>query len=964
MAERRPRVVIVPPGGAGLKKALRRLVSHESVITALEDGALHAAKIMLGDQEVDEYLPFGSCIGRFAAMCGDTGFPRLTGPQSFHLIQRAAAELNFDNVLTGAASSLGLAKNLASTLTELRYHGFRPDDLRAAAEQVNDSITAERLQNLAELTEIYETRCHTSGKEFASERAEFCISQTEPRHFTYKHLIVILVGDRSPIYDRWIQWVAEQGIQVDCIIAAWPNENSAFEYEIAWANPLGEVEDWTTELAENEAWSASLFDRTAAPIPNAPIKTRHFTMGDSLSECEWIIREIITLQRGGVEPGRIGIFVRGTSDIIPIFLSAAERLGLMVTGTRSTPLHANGFVAASLELLRAMVSGDLRNMRYPLGNSYFKIPSEEYKALVQTFVALQANSQDPWADLIASLADNPDYLWIANLIEWRQTAMFSPKTLRIWSELLHTIWSKTPILDHSISGPREAIRRDQQAWTVMQRTIRDAALSYHGEQELTFAEFVTLAEELWREELIIWEAEGGAIRLCTMPNQLTGFDHLFCLTMLEGTLPRRRRQDPTLDDIDRAAINAVCPDHPPLPDSSLVAHRERGLFVTLCAAAQESITFSHADAGEERDNIATFYLDEVKTLLPATQSKTFPRSQLTPETDECVTWPDRTLNDALTGPRKEFVPPELVLDESQAAIRPNFDEPLAIQELAQASTCPFRASMSHRVEFKSPDKSLPIAIMRTLPAKANLIQQPSASAAKQVLKALADNELDEHLHRLDEWEQLLYRDAIERIIQGWIEREFTTRNLLELDGYELKENYVTRSELKGTPPIKLKYHLDALYQRGPYKIGFLYSGYIPRYLANADDDLENSLMATLLLYGLDREHRENVAIMVDSLEGDRAILTQNRKVPWLAKSLWQPGLYHSTLLNDKAEYAEKSIIYDKRFGREIQLAQATLKRATAKPLNGKHCSRCSLGDLCRSHNEYGEIQSIFEEGDE
>jgi hypothetical protein len=959
MAERRPRVVIVPPGGAGLKAALRRIVNHETVITALEDGALHAAKLMLGDQEAEEFLPFGSCVGRFAAMCGDTGFPRLTGPQSFHLIQRAAADLGFDNPLTGAATSLGLAKNLARTLTELRYHGLRPDDLRNASQDIPDSITADRLVHLAELTEIYEEKCHTNGREFASKRAEFCLDQTDPHHFTYKHLAVILVGDRSPVYDRWIQWVASQGVKVDCLIAAWPNSESAFSNELTWANELGEVEDWTTELTKNEAWSSSLFDRNADPIPTNPVKTAHYTMGDSLSESEWIIRQIITLQRDGIEPSRIGIFVRGANEIIPIFLSAAERLGLQVTGTRSSPLHANGFVAATLELLRAMVSGDLRNLRYPLGNSYFKIPAEEFKGLVQTFVTLQATSEDPWADLITALAENPDYIWIANLIEWRQNAIASSKTLRIWAELLHTIWSKTPILDHSVTGPREAIRRDQQAWTVMQRTIRDAALSYHGEQELELKEFVSLAEELWREEQIIWEAEGGTIRLCTNPSQLTGFDHLFCLNMLEGTLPRRRRQDPVLDDIDRAAINAACPNHAPLPFSSEIAHRERGLFVTLCAAAQESITFSHADAGEERDNIATFYLEEIKTLLPNTLQHTYPRRELTPPADQCVTWPDRTLNDALNLPRKDFTPPEITLEEAQRVIRPDFSEPLAIQELAQASTCPFRASFNHRVSFKAPDRSLPIAIMRGLPAKANLIAQPSASSARDVLKGLAKNELDEHLHRLDDWEQILYRDAIERIIQGWIEREFLSRNLLDLDEYERKDNFTTRSELRGDPPIKLKYHFDAIYERGHYKIGFLYTGYIPRYLANAKDDLENSLQATLLLHTLDKNHKENVAVMVDSLEGDRALLTLEKKVPWLAKSLWQTGIYHTSLRTDNPDHQETNI--HNRFGQEIKRAQATLIRATAKPVSGDHCSKCALGDLCRTHNEFGEIQSIFDE---
>ncbi|MBA4291684.1 hypothetical protein C0431_01815 [bacterium] len=957
MADRRPQVVIVPPGGAGLHAAINKLVTHETVVTALEDSALHSAKQMLGDREIEEYLPFGSCVGRFAAMCGDTGFPRLTGPQSFHLIQRSASELHFDNVLSAAAFSLGLAKNLARTLTELRYHGFRPDDLRQSAEKTADHISAERFKSLAELIEIYEAQCHTHGREFASERAEFCISQSEPRHFTFRHLIIIVSGDRSPIYDQWIQWVASQGIRVDCIVAAWPGDNSPFQYELTWADQLGDVTDWTTELSQNESWTQHLFHRPSRNIPDCPVTARHFTMGDMLSECEWIVREIQSLLRSGTEPGQIGIFIRGATDTIPLLNTAAERFGLLLTGTRSAPLHSNGFVAATLELLRAFASPDIRNLRFAFGNSYFGIPPQDYDDLVKSLYAIQANHPEPWIELMGVLSENPEFNWINHLLEWRKNASESPKTLSYWAENIHTIWSDTPILDNAISGPTTAIRRDQHAWTVMQRTIRDAALSYNNDFTIDLSHFVSLAETIWKEEVVIWEADPGHIRLCTNPNQLVGFEHVFCLQMLEGSLPRRRRQDPVLDDFDRQILNESLPDHPPLPYSTITSARERALFTTLAASAQKSITFSHADAGEERDNIATFYLEEVKSLIP-TRSHTFKRSELTPPAPDCQTWPDRTLRDALDSPRTEFTPPELTTEVAQAAARPDFSKAISIQQLAQAAACPFRSVFNHQVIYKAPDRSIPIAIMRTLPKKAQLIHQPSATAARETLMALAKSELEEHLHRLDEWEQILYQDTIDRVVQGWITREFESRQLLNLESYQLVDNFVPRSELKGDPNIQLKFHLDALYQKGPNKIGFLYSGYIPRYLSNKDD-IENALLSTLMLYALDRQNQDNVAILVDSLEGDRALLTKRAKIDWLANSTYGTSIFHSPLESKNPEYQSSSILDSLQS--EINRAQIAIRKATAIPQNGDHCARCALGDLCRTHNEFGEIQSIFDE---
>lgn len=957
MAERRPRVVIVPPGGAGLQAALSQLVTPESVVTALEDSALHAAKTLLGGAEANELLPFGSCVGRFAAMCGDTGLPRLTNPQSHHIVQRAAAGFSFASVLHRVASSSGLARNLSKTLTELRYHRIVPDDLRLAAQECGDPVTAERLKQLADLYASFVAETHSANREFASERAEFCLAQHELRTFPYKHLVVVVSGDRSPVYDLWIQWVAKQGVRVDCVMAAWP-ASDAFSYESDWAAQLGDVDDWTEGYSGAETWTAQLF-QDRSPDTMCPVKVRHESMGDALSECEWTIRSIQELLQSGADPASIGVFVRGGQETVPIFLGAAERLGLAVAGTRTSPLRANGFVSVTLELLQALSGADIRHMRRPLANSYFQIPHDLRESLDKALVALHASSTDPWEGFEAAVLDNSDTAWLAQLAEWRRSALASPRPMRMWAEMLHTLWARTPVLDHSIAGPREAVDRDQKAWTLMQRTIRDATLSYRTDDATDFAGFVALAEELWKDENIVWESERAAIRLCTTANELTGFDHLFCLNMLEGTIPRRRRQDPVLDDIDRGLLNQALPKMDPLPDSGMVAHRERGLFVTICASARQTLVFSHADAGDDRDNIATFYLEEVRTLVPTFETVSHPRSQLTPLPEACRNSPDRSLCDALAGPRTDFVLPELASDQARAAVRPNFDKLLPVYELAQAAACGFRAAVGNRTAYDPGDRSLPIALMRSLPKEANLVKQPSKSEAKAVLKSLAQSKLEDHLHRLDDWEQVLFQDALDRIIQGWVDREFAAREFLRLDEYRLTEDFVGRDVLKGDPTIHLSVAFDAVYESGPNRIGFLYRGYIPRYLSNAKEDIESSLLAALMLYSLGPKPHTNEALMVDSLEGDRAILTKERKVPWLTRSLYRTGIYHASVISSNEEFKSSNI--DGHFKEAVERARKTLKLATARPTPGNQCDHCQLGDLCRSHREYGEQQSLFDE---
>lgn len=956
MAERRPRVVIVPPGGAGLEQALSRLVTQETVVTALEDSALYAAKLLLGGGEANELLPFGSCVGRFAAMCGDTGLPRLTGPQSLHIVQRAAAEFPFSNILHKAADSVGLARTIANTLTELRYHRFEPDDLRLAADSCDDPVSAMRLGRLADLYRAYIEQTHAANREFASARAEFCLRQTSARPFPYKHLLVVLTGCRSPIYDQWIQWLAGQGIRVDCLLAAWP-KSSAFAYEAAWAHTLGDVDDWTEELAGAEKWTSRLFS-DSGPDSGCRLAVRHETMGDPLSECEWVIRGIQSLLQSGAEPGSIGVFVRGGQETVPVFLSAADRLGLAVAGRRTSPLHANGFVSVTLELLHAMAGPDIRRMRSPLANSYFRLAPSTRDSLDKALVALQASHPEPWEGFAALVGESDETAWLGQLADWRRRALDSAKPVRVWAEMLHTLWSRTPVLDHSVSGPRESVERDQKAWTVMQRTIRDATLSYRSGSELDFAGFVALADELWKDEQIVWESEQAAIRLCTSPNELTGFDHLFCMNMLEGTLPRRRRQDPVLDDIDRAILNAACPGNEPLPSSEVDAQRERGLFVSICASARQTLTFTHADAGEERDNIATFYLEDVKSIVPGYTAVAHPRSMLTPPADECRNSPDRALCDALSQARSDFLPARLQTERARAAVRPDFSKPVSVYELAQAASCGFRSSVGNRTIFRTPDRNLPISLMRSLPSEAALVRQPSKTEAKAVLLALAEEKLAEHLHRLDDWEAVLFRDAVDRIIQGWVDREFAARELLGLDDYRLVENCEARKELKGDPPIHLSVKFDAIYESGPHRIGFLYRGYVPRYLSNADDDIESSLLAALLLFSLGPKPHTDFAVMVDSLEGDRAVLTKNKKARWLARSLWQSGIYHTSFVSEFGENKDRNI--DSHFQEAINRARRTLTSAEARPSPGNQCDHCGLGDLCRSHREFGEQQSMFD----
>jgi hypothetical protein len=943
MAERLPRVVIVAPGGRGLRRALFDLTTRQTVVTAMEDTSLHAAKQILADHEVDEFLPFGNCVGRFAAMCGDTGFPRLTGPQAVHLAQRTAGSLPYDNPLHAAFTSYRYARAIVQVITELRHNAWSPEKLALAAARVEDPITQERLRLLAEFIDQFDRNVESSQREYASERAEFCMAHSAKVHSPIKHLVVLLTGQSAPIYNDWIRWVARQGVRVDCIIAASTQEGSPFQPELDWANLIGEVEDWSRA---EPLWSDQLF--LAEPGEPLDFEVKGLVTGDSLSECEWVVRRIIALQNQGVTPARIGVFIRGNPQLSLLFHCAADRLGVPLSGSRVAALSSNGFVAAARDLLEAMASPDVRKLRSCLSNSYFGLSPEVQESLNRTLIQIQASSDDPWAELGVAVVEELETAWLAQLIKWRANALAGPKPLPIWANLIHSLWDRTPILDRAVTGPHEAILRDQHAWTVMQRTIRDAALARGHDEPVDFDQFLVIAQTLWQEEKIIWPATNGHVRLCTSINDLVDFEHLFVLNMLEGNLPKRRQQDPVLDDIDRGILNQMG-DYD-LPLSDLVTTRERALFLTLCATPSISLTLSWSLASDDRDNIQSFYIDEIERVFGDKFVVTkIPRTQVTPTAEDSVSSPDRRLSEALVGPRDDFARPMVNDARVRELIASAFDEVLDIQEVARAAACPFRAAIYHRLKLRLPDRSLPIAMLRAIPRRAGLISQPTNAAASKAMRAVADELMEEHLNQMDGYEQILFRDAQERLISGWATREFSVRNLLSSDDLKTFTKYQSGSDAKEIMGNLYKFSADCVYVFGGKQIAFYYADFQIPDERNEASDTEGMVRIQLLLKLMKPKSEAAIsAILVESLDGPRTLITQSDKLKLFTKGL------KTMLITEDSKWFTDEILE-----RKVSTARQVIGRGSAEPTSGLHCERCSLGDLCRSHNDWGETQIDF-----
>ena len=79
--------------------------------------------------------------------------------------------------------------------------------------------------------------------------------------------------------------------------------------------------------------------------------------------------------------------------------------------------------------------------------------------------------------------------------------------------------------------------------------------------------------------------------------------------------PKRRIEDPILNDEDRIFLHHHFSDLPPLKDSFSVARSERDLFIRLCSVAEKKLVFSYPQTDETKDNVPAFYLTELEKIL-------------------------------------------------------------------------------------------------------------------------------------------------------------------------------------------------------------------------------------------------------------------------------------------------------------------------------------------------------------
>ncbi len=960
MAEGRLRLVGVPPCGPGLGKAVARWIAEGTVLTALDDAKLQAVRRMLPEDCDVEVAPLGDLVGRFLTMLGEPIARLIPRGQLEATVDLVAKNLSSDSPLATSARFKGTSALIVDRLGEIRDWNLTADLLRTVIEDAQRSL-ASKLESLVQIDESVRRILEETNRQFASDRAARCL-EIPPQATLPIRRVLAAVGDaEKPLYEEWLRWITGFGIEVVVLVDTVKGADHLFGGTRRCADRLGT----SVEVDKSaSSWTAALFsDVVAKEHPEVHV----VSTADPLSEAEWAVRGCIERTADGVLPHRLGIFARDSETYAPLLISSAARLGLPLSASVSTPLLTNGFAALTLQTLQVLAGKDVRAIGRLAQSSYLRTGLKQNDELLAALRAAFATKDRQWSE-IADWAkqQGPDFEWLRHVLDWREHALTTRSSLSGWLQRLRDLVGGTQMIDFAADPDARTRQRDVNAQTVLQRSISDIAYVYdrEGRPELGLEGFVRHAAGVWENETVVVAGPMHGVRLVTSTSSLTEFDTLFVVGMLEGTLPRRRSEDPILFDDDRAEIARVLGKRYDLPNSRDRAARERDEFVRICCAASTRLVFSYPQTDDQRDNVKAFYLDAIaRACSRPVKQVTRHRSEIVPLTGECRAEADVAIRRSLDIEKVGFDEPSLKVPLSRSAVQPVLEDGVSPEELARALVCPFQSTFRYRLDVRPPARRRLMRSLRDLPALARLVMNGDKQAAADALERVIDDYLDQMYPEFEAWELAMLSAAARRLAGEWVDREFRSRDLWTEEGEQTwtdvsLDEHGLRNEIPiGGTKVRLKGRVPSLTQRRAFTVMRFFDSGAPNLteITEVPEDNEDAFLYGLYLMTQMHLPPRNPAVEVDGMDG-RRVLAGFKDIRASLKKDPIGGL-EVVRISDSRDVFFQNV--KRRLRESIDVLSAGEMRATP----GDHCEPCPYGEICRVSKVFGEVQEEPREED-
>jgi hypothetical protein len=917
------RLYRVVPGANSLVPLLLKFCREGGgSITSFEDSALRSIREIVGPDDDVEVLPFGSLVKRMLEASGELANHLATRSHQLAAIAEAAKDLSDDSSLR---HSLKFAGNREAVSDLFREFDGQVIDLGLLTGSPSlQSNLREKLAELAQLRDGTISLLSRLGRDLASQQLDRCLGNLLEPELRLSRLIVI-VCDEAPFSKlQWIRWIADQGCDVTLVSPRHAVDPGMFDDSNRIGLELGVEEQW---IGSGNSLSNNLFApaKTPAVAPKAAI----LTAASPISECEWAIHKI--LQDGAQDTA---IFVRDTETYAPLLEVAAESGGLLLSLERRVELLQNGFTRLLLDCVEALASSDVRMLLPLLKRSYLLSSGESREVLEAAISEARQQGPEQWTFIEAAsqqLVGTAD--WFAKLLEWRAVATGEPRSLIAWGSRLRDLGGILLTASERTSSEGYDEERDSRAFHVMQTSLLAVAQLENiapNKALYNLSHFASKCRRVWSDADVSIPSQENGVPVVSSVWALPRTKRLLVLGMLEGVFPRRRRENPLLNDSERAQISALVGTNHALRSSLDAARTDREAFYALCSSASEEVYFSYPAAEDDRDNIPTFYLQRVREALDDVRL-----------IDRSTTPTDQTID--TYNPYESDQPDEQV--EIDFLARPR-ELPVTARALRDAATCPFQFQMRHTLGIYSNAKTVAWYSLRKLPFSAGLLLAPNPSSAQKALQEALRTQLEELSPRLSEWEIRLISGGGERLIAEWVRREFRARELWPRTEHPFGARAIggegIQIEMPGNvrllPSIAGISHLNS-----NTKVLHLFDPSSP-----LDGDLNPSDRFYYGLYFLaGYESGFETALDVDGMDGSRTMLLFDRsRFPALPSN--QAQRVKVIDLSGREEPFPAKTAFFREVRKTLRGATEVLETGQIQPTPGQHCGICEYGELCRS----------------
>lgn len=953
MKRSRLRLVGASPNAQALRPLLREFAQRGGLVSATSDQRLRTLHDLTSEFDTLEVLAFGEVVGRLAALAGDDPVPLPQRGVILAAIAEACAELPRESPFSASRQFHGIHRRMEQALGQLAGYGVGSDALRASAERL-DPVTAARITSFADVADRVEDTLHALGLERNALRLQRCIGRTDPPDAPLGRLLVHAGSEYEPLDADFLAWAARSGCEVTVVVDHLRDGGQRFEGAEAMAKHLQaplEVRDEGGTLAH------ALFTGHSAP---AGLNVEIATAPDPLSEVEWALRRCQKGMAEGRSADEFALFARDLELYAPLVDAAAWRMGVPIRRVRRVPLLSVAFARLVLDALEFCASNDVRGLSRVASRTYFGGTADMQATLRQVSLEAFSTGAQQW-DVLAHWADanQAEVPWLSLLLEWREEAQREPKSLGAWLGMVRDLG----VLPWEWDDASPTSQRDEYAQNALQRTLAQVAnvSRVRSPGRYSFRQFVDLSRSLWERAEVSLPAVGHGVTLGSTAEQLGAVSCVWVFGLLEGTFPRRRSEDPVLTDEQRRELSSVLGLPHPLPDSHSEARREREEFVRVCAAPTRELVLSYPEVDEDRDNVPAFYLEEVRAVASEVREVRYRRADLAPAPDEATNDADRRLAEALADPGEAPPPSWEISPAARSIVSGEPGRAYGVRELRDALWCPFRYWARHRAGLNPADEETRWFSLSKLAMEARLAMQPTRQDAIDALNAALQRSLEKLYATTEEAELALLRAGGERVIKELVHREFACRSLWPRDSQRvdvpLDQDPTFRSTITVDGKlIKLSGLAPAVSQSGHTTIVSLYrAGTVleSKQIGSKDPWLSirgsQEFELSLWFYATQRP----AMVEVDAMSGQRVVLAT--KGDARSVSDIPPHIELLTIAGASTEHGGK------RFRQNLVHAVGSIERGDLAPRPDETCQTCSFGELCRSHQDFGETDDPFGE---